>query len=94
MSGCNVVNRVLRVIDFSFRRRYDMKQPAMEKIDPLPDHLRLQRFAIGQQVQFRGKPCTVLRRTTLASGEPAVVLGCGQEQFEIGASQFLAAVKP
>jgi hypothetical protein len=65
----------------------------MEKIDPLPDHLRLQRYAIGQAIEFRGKPCTVLRRTTLASGEPAVVLGCGPEQFEIGAAQFLAAVK-
>jgi hypothetical protein len=65
----------------------------MEKIDPLPDHLSLQRFAIGQQVQFRGKPYAVLRRTTLASGEPALVLSGGGEQFVIGAAQFLAAVK-
>jgi hypothetical protein len=81
-------------MDFSFSSQYDMNQPAMEKIDPLPDHLRLQRFAIGQEIEFRGNPCTVLRRTTLASGEPAMVLACGQEQFEIGAAQFLAAVKP
>jgi hypothetical protein len=65
----------------------------MEKIDPLPDHQRLQKFKIGQPIDFRGKPCTLLRRTTLASGEAAVVLGCGREQFEIGAAQFLAAVK-
>lgn len=71
-----------------------MNQPAMEKIDPLPDHLRLQSFAIGQQVEFRSKSYTVLRRTTLASGEPALVLSSHGEQFVIGAMQFLAAVKP
>lgn len=65
----------------------------MERIDPLPDHLQLQRFALGQQVDFRGKPYTVLRRTTLASGEPAVVLQGEGEQFVVGASQFLAGVK-
>jgi hypothetical protein len=66
-----------------------MKFRAMEKIEPLADHLRLQRFAIGQQVDFRGKTYTVLRRTTLASGEAAVVLSGGGEQFVIGAIQFL-----
>ena len=70
-----------------------MKIRAMEKIDPLPDHLRLQRFAIGQQVEFRGKTYTVLLRTTLASGEPALVLSGGGEQFVIGAIPFLAGVK-
>ena len=65
----------------------------MEKIDPLPDHLRLKRFAIGQQVQFRGKPYTVMSRTTLASGEPALVLRGEREQFAVGAGQFLAGVK-
>jgi len=65
----------------------------MEKIDPLTDHLRLQRFPIGQQVDFRGKTYRILRRTTLASGEPALVLSGDAEQFVIGASQFLAAVK-
>jgi hypothetical protein len=40
----------------------------MEKIDPLPDHLLLDRFAIGDQVKFRDKTYTVLSRTTLASG--------------------------
>lgn len=70
-----------------------MKIRAMEKIDPLPDHLRLQRFAIGQPVELRGKTYTVLLRTTLASGEPALVLSGGGEQFVIGAVQFLAGVK-
>ena len=65
----------------------------MEKIDPLPDHLQLKRFALGQQVEFREKFYTVLRRTTLASGEPAVVLQGEGEQFVIGATQFLAGVK-
>jgi hypothetical protein len=64
----------------------------MEKIDPLPDHLRLKQFAIGQHVEFRGKSYRVLGRTTLASGEPALVLGDGQ-QFVVGAEQFLAGVK-
>ena len=65
----------------------------MERIDPLPDHLHLRRFAIGQEVEFRGKPYIVLHRTTLASGEPALVLQGKGEQFVIGASQFLSGVK-
>jgi hypothetical protein len=65
----------------------------MERIDPLPDHLKLKRFAIGEEVQFRGKPYTVLSRTTLASGEPALVLQAKDEQFVIGAIQFLTGVK-
>ena len=64
----------------------------MEKIDPLADHLRLKQFAIGRQVEFRGKRLTVLRRTTLASGEAALVLGGESEQFVIGALQFFAGV--
>ena len=69
-----------------------MKNTVMEKIDPLQDHLQLRRFAIGQQVEFRGKLFTVLSRTTLASGEPALVLQDEREQFLVGASQFLACV--
>ena len=65
----------------------------MEKIDPLPDHLELKRFALGQPVEFRGRRYTVLCRTTLASGEPAVVLQGEVEQFVIGAAQFLAGIK-
>jgi len=90
MRQWKVVNRPA---DFSFNLQCDMKIRAMEKIDPLPDHLRLQRFAIGQPVELRGKTYTVLRRTTLASGEPALVLSGGGEQFVIGAIQFLAGVK-
>ncbi len=65
----------------------------MERIDPLADHQRIQRFAIGQQVEFRGKLYKVLSRTTLASGEPALVLQGEGEQFFVGATQFLAGVK-
>ena len=65
----------------------------MEKINPLQDHLRLKSFAIGQKVEFRGKPYIVLRHTTLASGEPALVLQGEGEQFVIGPSQFLAGVQ-
>ena len=65
----------------------------MDKIEPLPDHLRLKRFAIGERVEFRGKPYTVTSRTTLASGEPALGLRGEKEQFVVGAAQFLAGAK-
>lgn len=65
----------------------------MEKIDPLEDHLRLNQFAVGAEVRFRGERVKVLRRTTLASGEPAVVLGGAREQFIVGAGEFFAGVK-
>lgn len=68
-------------------------KPGMDKIDPQQDHERLKRFRLGQQVVFRDKPYTIQRRTTLASGEAAVVLQGDQEQFVIGAQQFLAGVK-
>ncbi len=70
-----------------------MKVSVMEKINPLQDHLRLKSFAIGQKVEFQGKSYTIVRQTTLASGEPALVLQSDQEQFVIGASQFLVGVK-
>lgn len=65
----------------------------MERINPLPDHLELRRFPPGQQVEFHGKVYTVLCLTTLASGEPALVLQGEGEQFVIGAAKFLAGVK-
>ena len=64
----------------------------MEKIDPQPDHLKLGRFNPGQQVRFQGKPYTIQRRTTLASGEAAVVLQSDKEQFASAASRFLAGI--
>jgi hypothetical protein len=66
---------------------------AMEKIDPQHDHVKLEQYCLGQQVTFRGKTYTIQRRTTLASGEPAVVLQGDKEQFVIGANQFFAGVK-
>ncbi len=80
-------------VSLSFDPICDMKNTAMEKIDPLPDHLKLKSFALGQQVELRGKLYTVSCRTTLASGEPAVILQGEGEQFVIGAAQFLAGVK-
>ena len=68
-------------------------KPRMDKIDPQQDHERLKRFRPGQQIVFRDKPYTIQRRTTLASGEAAVVLQGDKEQFVIGAQQFLAGVK-
>jgi hypothetical protein len=65
----------------------------MEKIDPQPDHEQLKRFTPGDRVMFKGKPYTIQSRTTLASGEAAVVLQGEREQFVIGASQFLAGVR-
>lgn len=65
----------------------------MDKIEPLPDHQSLKRFAIGERVELRGKPYTVASRTTLASGEPALVLQGDGKQFVIGAAEFLAGAK-
>ncbi|MPZ75978.1 MAG: hypothetical protein GEU77_05595 [Deltaproteobacteria bacterium] len=70
-----------------------MEKSAMEKIDPQQDHLGLQQFGPGQQVTFKGKRYIVQRRTTLASGEAAIVLQGEKEQFVVGAVQFLAGVK-
>ena len=65
----------------------------MEKIDPQQDHLRLNQFDPGQRITFRGKPYTIQRRTTLASGEAAVVLQGDHDQFVISADRFLAGIK-
>lgn len=65
----------------------------MEKIDPQQDHLKLKRFSPGQRIVFKGKPYVVQSRTTLASGEAAVVLQGEREQFVIGAAQFIAGVE-
>jgi hypothetical protein len=70
-----------------------MKISAMEKIDPQDDHLKLEQYRPGQQVICRGNTYTIQRRTTLASGEAAVVLQGDREQFVIGANQFFAGVK-
>ncbi len=64
----------------------------MEKIDPQPDHLGLERYRPGVQVNYKGKFYLIQRRTTLASGEAAVVLQSDSEQFVVSANQFLAAV--
>lgn len=64
----------------------------MEKIDPQRDHLDLERYRPGAQVIFKGKSYTIERRTTLASGEAAVVLQSEKEQFVISANRFLAGV--
>jgi hypothetical protein len=65
----------------------------MEKIDPQKDHERLREYCPGLQVKFKGKQYTIQRRTTLASGEAAVVLQGENEQFVISANQFLAGVQ-
>ena len=65
----------------------------MEKIDPQQDHERLKPYAPGQKITFRGKAYRIERRTTLASGEAAVVLQGESEQFVISAAQFLAGVE-
>jgi hypothetical protein len=65
----------------------------MERIDPQQDHEKLKRFSPGQRIMFKGKPYIIQRRTTLASGEAAVVLQGEKEQFVIGANRFLAGVE-
>jgi hypothetical protein len=82
---------VCEAAPFKLRQGY-AKQEQMEKIDPQGDHERLSRFKPGQQVKFRGKLYAIQRRTTLASGEAAIVLQNESEQFVIGAKQFLAAL--
>lgn len=64
----------------------------MEKIDPQPDHLGLERYRPGAQVSYKGKLYLVQRRTTLASGEAAVVLQSDTEQFVVSANQFIAGL--
>ena len=64
----------------------------MEKIDPQADHEKLSLYGPGQEVVFRGKSYRVQRRTTLASGEAAIVLQNESEQFMISATQFFAGV--
>ena len=82
----------------NFQRRFKLfasiwyETGNMEKIDPQEDHERLQVFRPGKRVTFRGRTYIVQRRTTLASGEAAVVLQGEREQFVIGAKQFLAGV--
>ena len=65
----------------------------MEKIDPQQDHEELRPYRPGQKITFRGKAYTIERRTTLASGEAAVVLQSEKDQFVVSANEFLAAVR-
>jgi len=65
---------------------------SMEKIDPQGDHKALRNYVPGCTVSFRGQIYQIQRRTTLASGEAAVVLQNDKEQFELSANQFLAGV--
>ena len=64
----------------------------MERIVPVSDHIKLRRYAVGQEVEFRGRRYKVLKHTTLASGEAAVVLAGAKDQFFVGAADFLAGV--
>ena len=64
----------------------------MERIEPVSDYLKLRRYAVGQEVEFRGRRYKILKHTTLASGEAAVVLTGDKDQFIVGAGQFLAGV--
>ncbi len=65
----------------------------MDKIEPLPDHLFVSGFAIGDRVELWGKTFTVSSKTTLASGEPALVLQGDGRQFVIGASHLIKGEK-
>ena len=65
----------------------------MEKIDAQRDHQELERFKPGAEVTFKGKPYKIQRRTTLASGEAAIVLQSEKEQFFISANRFLAGIE-
>ena len=60
----------------------------MEKIDAQRDHEGLEGIRPGNHIQRQAYK--IQRRTTLASGEAAVVLEGEKEQFVISANQFLA----
>ena len=66
----------------------------MERIKPLPDHLALRQLKEGEAVKFDGAEYTVVDHTTLASGEPALILARANQQFVIGAAQFFAGTNP
>ena len=65
----------------------------MEKIDPQADHEALKDYQPGASVAYRGKTYKIQRRTTLASGEAAIVLQNEHEQFVISAAGFLAGMQ-
>jgi len=65
----------------------------MDKIEPLKDHQAVARFNEGDQVRLGDKTYTIWSKTTLASGEPALVLQGEGEQFVMRASQFLEEIK-
>lgn len=65
----------------------------MERIDPQEDHAKLKRFKTGERVTFKGESFLIQRRTTLASGEAAVVLQGQKDQFVIGAAEFLSGLE-
>jgi hypothetical protein len=71
---------------------YEDSNP-MERIEPVSDHVELRRYAVGQEVGFHGRRYKILKHTTLASGEAAVVLSGDKDQFTVGAAQFLAGVE-
>ncbi|HEX9878653.1 MAG TPA: hypothetical protein VGB25_00495 [Candidatus Binatia bacterium] len=65
----------------------------MDKIEPLKDHLALARIAPGDRVRLWGKTFNVFGKTTLGTGEPALVLQGEGEQFVLRASEYLAQTK-
>ncbi len=64
----------------------------MERIEPQQDHERLKAYPPGREIRFQGSAYKVQRHTTLASGEPALVLEGNGEQFVVGAAKFLAGL--
>lgn len=64
----------------------------MERIDPQQDHEKLKVFSPGCPLTFEGKRYVVQQHTTLASGEAAVILYGENQQFVVGANEFLAGV--
>ena len=66
---------------------------AMDKIEPLKDYVALARISAGDRVRLWGKTYTVFSKTTLASGEPALILQGDGRQFFIRASEYLAETK-
>lgn len=66
----------------------------MERIEPLADHLFASELAACKELLLDdGKVYAVVRYTTLASGEPALVLRGDTEQFTIGLEELRSQIR-
>jgi hypothetical protein len=63
----------------------------MQRIEPLRDHQELERLRRGDVIVFKGDRHKVFSRTTLASGEPGLILQHGNRQFLVSYTELRKA---